>query len=88
MITALDGGEGSVSRPGRCLPPGKDPVLIVQEAGWATGPVSTDAENLAPSTGIRSLDRPDRSQSLYRLSYPAHVMGVDRLNFIVIFCQC
>jgi hypothetical protein len=29
------------------------------------------AENLAP-TGIRSPDRPARSQSLYRLSYPAH----------------
>jgi hypothetical protein len=28
-------------------------------------------ENLA-STGIRSPDRPSRSQSLYRLSYPAH----------------
>jgi len=33
--------------------PGKDPVSIVQEAGWATGPVWTDAENLAP-TAIRS----------------------------------
>jgi hypothetical protein len=28
--------------------PGKDPVPIVQEAGWAPGPVWTDAENLAP----------------------------------------
>ena len=27
---------------------GKDPVLIVQEAGWAPGPVWTGAENLAP----------------------------------------
>ena len=27
---------------------GKDPVSIVQEAGWATGPVWTGAENLAP----------------------------------------
>jgi hypothetical protein len=27
--------------------PGKDPVPIVQEAGWAPGPVWT-AENLAP----------------------------------------
>jgi len=51
--------------------PGKDPVPIVQEAGWAPGPVWTGAENLAP-TGIRSPDRPARSQSLYRLSYPAH----------------
>jgi hypothetical protein len=28
--------------------PGKDPVPIVQEAGWAPGPVCTGAENLAP----------------------------------------
>jgi len=27
--------------------PGKDPVPIVQEAGWASGPVWTGAENLA-----------------------------------------
>jgi hypothetical protein len=51
--------------------PGKDPVPIVQEAGWVPGPVWTGAENLAP-TGIRSPDLPARSQSLYRLSYPAH----------------
>jgi hypothetical protein len=49
------------------------PVPIVQVAGWAPGLVWTGAENLAP-TGIRSPDRPARSQSLYRLSYPAHLM--------------
>ena len=27
---------------------------------------------ISPSTGIRSPDRPSRSQSLYRLRYPAH----------------
>jgi hypothetical protein len=63
-------GEGSASRPGRSLPPGKDPVPIVQEVGWAPVPVWTGAENIAP-TGIRSPDRPARSQLLYRLSYPA-----------------
>ena len=52
---------------------GKGPVPIVEEAGWAPGPVWTCAENLAP-TGIRSPDRPARSQSLYRLQYPAHYM--------------
>jgi hypothetical protein len=62
-------GEGSASRPA-ALAPGKDPVPIVQEAKWAPEPVWTGAENLAP-TGIRSPDRPARSQSLYRLSYPA-----------------
>jgi hypothetical protein len=53
------------------LTPGKDPVLIVQEAGWASGPVWTGEKNLAP-TGNRSPDRPARRQSLYRLRYPAH----------------
>jgi hypothetical protein len=48
--------------------PSKDPVTIVQQAGWAPGPVRTRVENLAP-TGIRSPDRPARSESLYRLRY-------------------
>ena len=46
----------------------RDPVPIVQDGGWAPGPVWTGAENLAP-TGIRSVDRPARSESLYRLRY-------------------
>jgi hypothetical protein len=53
------------------LTPGKDTVPIVQEAGWASGPVWTSAEILVP-TGIRSPDRPVHRQSLYRLRYPAH----------------
>ena len=32
--------------------PGKDPVPIVQEAGWAPGPVWTGAENLSPPLGF------------------------------------
>ena len=63
----LDGGGGSKPRAGR-FTPRKDPVPIVQEAGWAPGPAWTGAENLA-STGIRSPDRPARSESLYRQSY-------------------
>jgi len=70
LTTALEGGEGSAARPSRSLPPGKDPVPIVQEARWAPW---TGAENLAP-TGIRSSDRPARSQSLYRLSYPGPLL--------------
>ena len=42
------------------------PGTHLQVAGWAPEPVCTSAENLAP-TGIRSPDRPARSQSLYRL---------------------
>ena len=65
--SALDGGGGwSTPRPGRFTPGERDPVPVVQEAGWAPGHVWTGAENLAP-TGIRSPDRPARSESLYRL---------------------
>ena len=54
--------------------PGKDPVPIVQEAGWATGPFWTGGK----SRPFRDLipDRPARSQSLYRLSYRTHVQRI------------
>ena len=52
----------------------KDPVPIVQEAGWTPGPVWTCAENLAP-TGIWSPDCPSRSQLVYRQRHPAHSIG-------------
>jgi len=68
-------GWGVSVTPRPLFTPGKDPVPIVQEAGWAPGPVWTVAENLA-STGIRSPDRPDRSQSLYRLRYSARYENV------------
>jgi hypothetical protein len=58
--------------------PGKDPVPIVQEAGWAPGTVWTGGKSRP--TGIRSPDRPARSQSLYRLSYLAQTVIVYMLN--------
>jgi len=71
MTNGIRRGWGVSVTPRPLFTPGKEPVPIVQEAGWAPGPVWTGAENLA-STGIRSPDSPARSQSLYRLSYPAH----------------
>ena len=50
--------------------PGKDPVPILQEAGWAPGLVWTGGKSRPYRDSIP--DRPARSQSLYRLSYPAH----------------
>ena len=47
LTSALDGGAWLTPRPCR-FNSGKDPVVIVQEAGWAPGPVWTGAENLAP----------------------------------------
>jgi len=50
--------------------PGKDPVPILQEAGWAPGPVWAGGKSRPHRYSIP--DRPAHSQSLYRLSYPAH----------------
>ena len=72
LTSALDGVDGQCHAPA-ALPSGKRPgshlVATLQEAGWAPGPVWIGAENLA-STGIPFPDRPARSESLYRLSYP------------------
>jgi hypothetical protein len=65
---------GVSSTPWPNLPPRKDLVPIVQEAGWAPGPVWTGGKSRP--TGIGSLDRPARSQSLYRQSYRAHIIIV------------
>jgi hypothetical protein len=43
--------------------PGKDPVSIVQEAGWAPEPVWIGAENLAPSGFDPSTLQPVASRS-------------------------
>jgi len=71
MTAALEWGEGSAARPGRTLPPGKTRYPFYKRLGGSQGQCGR-AENLVP-TGIRSPDRPARSQSLYRLSYPAHM---------------
>ena len=71
----LDGCGWSAPHPG-CFTPRKDPVPIVQEVGWAPAPVWPGAENLAP-TGIRSLDHPAHSESLYQLRYPSPYLPVD-----------
>jgi len=50
---------------------GRDPVTILQEAGWAPGPVWTGGKSRPHRDSIP--ERPARSQSLYRLCYPAHM---------------
>ena len=77
--SALYGDGWSTPRPSRFTPE-KDPVPIVQGAGWAPGPVWTGAENLTP-TVIRSPNRPARSESLYRLSYRGLLKRYGGLHF-------
>ena len=69
MTAALEGVSGQQHAPA-ALYPWKDPVPILQEAGWTPGPVWTGGKYRPYMDSIP--DRPARSQSLYRLSYPAH----------------
>jgi hypothetical protein len=64
-------GWGVSVTPRPHLTSGKDPIPIVQEAGWSSGPVWTGAEDLT-TTEIRCPDLPARRLLLYRLNYSAH----------------
>ena len=63
-------GEGSASRPGRFLPSGKTRYPLYRRLGRPQG-WSGQVQKISQPTGIRSPDRPARSQSLYRIRYPA-----------------
>jgi len=74
MTMALEGGGVVRSTPRPHFTPGKDPVPILQEAAWAPGPVWMGGKSCPHWDSI--LDRPAHSQSLYRLSCPAHSVTV------------
>ena len=74
MTAALEGGEWSAARPGRNLTPGKDPVPILQEAGWASGPVWTDGISRPHRDSIP--DRPARSS----VAIPTELPGPSMIN--------
>jgi len=63
--------EGSGSRPGCSLPPGKTRYPLYRRLGGHQGQ-SGQVQKISPPTRIRSLDRPAHSQSLYWLCYLAH----------------
>jgi len=66
MTATLEVGEWSASRNGRTLPTGKDPVPILQEAGWAPGPVWKGGKSRPHRDSIP--DRPARSQKKRKYS--------------------
>jgi hypothetical protein len=78
LTSALDGVGGQHHAPA-ALPPGMTRYPLYRR-GWAPGTVWTGAENLAP-TGIRSPDRPARSESLYLLWYPGPYLKIEALYF-------
>ena len=62
------------------LPPGKTRYPLYRRLGRPQGR-SGRVRKISPLTGIRSPDRPARSESLYRLSYPGpRTQNKDRRN--------
>jgi len=74
------------STPWSHFTPGKDTVPILQQAGWAPGPVWTGGKSRPRRDSIP--DRPVRSQSLYRLRYPAHSDLIYWSSFSTATCFC
>ena len=66
--SALDGVGGRHAP--AALPPGKTRYPSYRRLGWPQGRSGRVRKISPPPTGIRSPDRPARSESLYRLSYP------------------
>ena len=82
LIWALDGVGGQHHAPAVLLLV-KTRCSLYRRLGGPPGPVWTGAENIT-FTGIRSSDRPARSESLYRLIYHGpqrrYIMLQIRLN--------
>ena len=66
--------------------PGKDLLPILQEAGWAPGPVWTGRKSHLHPDSIP--DHLARNQLLYQQSYPAHRKVYCGSNFFVNCMEC
>ena len=72
MTAELEGGEWSAARSGRTLPPGKDPVPILHEVGWAPGPVWTGGKSRPQC--VSTPDRPTRNSVAIPTELPGQLI--------------
>ena len=73
-------GWGVSVTPRPLFTPGKTLYPLYRRLGRPQGQ-SGQVRKISPPTGIQSPDRPARSQSLYRIRYPAHIYAGSPLNF-------
>jgi hypothetical protein len=73
MTTALEVGEGSESRPGRPLPPGKTRSPLYRRLGEPQGR-SGQVRKISPPPGFDLRTIQPAAQSLYQLRYLAHFL--------------
>jgi hypothetical protein len=84
LTSILDGGEWSASRPGRALPPGKEPPGTHWIGGWVGPRAGLDAQARRKILCLCRGSNPDlpvHSQTLYCLSY----RGSGLLGYDVVF---
>jgi hypothetical protein len=81
MTVALEGGEWSAACPGRTLPPGKTRYPLYKRLGGSQGR-SGQARKISPPPGFDPRTIQPVVQSLYRLSYPAHVVIYSIQNYL------
>jgi len=83
LTSALDGGEWSTPRPGRFTPGKETRYLLHRRLCGLQGQSGRVRKISPPPTGVRSPDRPARSESLNRLSYPGPLyMNVRLLKLV------
>jgi len=85
LNSAVDAGWLSTVRPGRFTPGKETRYPLYWRLGGPQGR-SGRVRRISPYTEIRSLDRPARSELLYRLSYPGpHCAWAGKLKLV--FCK-
>ena len=85
--SALEGVVWSIPRPCRLYPREGNLVIVVQEPGWASGPIWRSPENLVAS-GVPTPNRPASSQALFRPRYPCRLVNIKQTAVTVIaFCN-
>ena len=82
LTSELDGAGGRRHAPA-ALPPGKTRYPLYRRLGGPRAGLDRCGKSRHP-TGIRFPDRPARSQSLYRLSYPGPHCTTVQVKFIVL----
>jgi hypothetical protein len=84
LTLALDVGEWSASRRGR-FTPGKDPwdTMHRRMVGLRAGPDAVSKRKIPSPCRESNPDRPARSESLYRLSYPSYIIIIIIIIIII-----
>ena len=77
-------GMGTQHHATTALPSGKKPGTHCT-GSWVGPRAGLDRCGKSRPAGIRSSDRPARSQSLYRLSYPAPTFGYAGPNLLLLY---